>query len=113
MNITDDRFNDPDKAREYLEAQRWPNGPVCPHCGSVRATTMQGVKHRAGLYQCNDCREQFTVTLGTVMEDTKIPLHKWLIAIHLMGASKKGISAHQLHRMLKITYQSAWFLCHR
>jgi transposase-like protein len=113
MMLTDECFSDPDKAREYLEAQRWPDGPVCPHCGSLSATGLKGAKHRAGLYQCNDCREQFTVTLGTVMERSKIPLNKWLLAIHLLGASKKGISAHQLHRMLKITYQSAWFMCHR
>src|SRR5258707_42704 len=113
MNITSDCYSDADKAREYLEAQRWPDGPVCAHCGSLNATTLQGKAHRAGLYQCNDCREQFTVTLGTVMERSKIPLNKWLHAIHMMGASKKGVSAHQLHRMLGITYQSAWFLCHR
>lgn len=113
MDLTAPCFNDADEARKYLEAQRWPDGPVCPHCGSVRATTLQGAKHRPGLYQCNDCREQFTVTLGTVMERSKIPLNKWLIAIHLMGASKKGISAHQLHRMLEIGYEAAWFMCHR
>jgi transposase-like protein len=113
MLLTDDCFNDADKAREYLEAQRWPDGPVCAHCGSLNATALDGAKHRPGLYQCNDCREQFTVTLGTVMERSKIPLNKWLLAIHLLGASKKGMSAHQIHRMLKITYQSAWFMCHR
>jgi hypothetical protein len=69
--------------------------------------------HRPGLYQCNECREQFTVTVGSVMEDSKIPLNKWLLAMHFLGASKKGMSAHQLHRMLGITYQSAWFLAHR
>jgi transposase-like protein len=113
MDISQDRFNDADKAREYLEAQRWPDGPVCHHCGSMRATALKGGKHRAGLYQCNDCREQFTVTLGTVMEDSKIPLNKWMLAIHLLGTSKKGVSSHQLHRILHITYQSAWFLTHR
>jgi transposase-like protein len=115
MNLTADYFNDADKAREYLEAQRWPDGPVCPHCGSLKATSLDGAKHRPGLYQCNEteCREQFTVTVGTVMERSKIPLHKWLLAIHLLGSSKKGMSAHQLHRTLEITYQSAWFLCHR
>jgi transposase-like protein len=116
MNLTDPRFQDPDKAREYLEAQRWPNGPVCPHCGNCdqeKITGLKGKAHRAGLYQCAECREQFTVTVGSVMERSKIPLNKWLMAMHLMGASKKGISAHQIHRMLGITYQSAWFLCHR
>ena len=115
MNLTDPRFTDANKAREYLEAQRWPDGPVCPHCGvtSEHVTKLEGVKHRPGVYQCNECREQFTVTVGSVMERSKIPLNKWLMAMHLMGASKKGMSAHQLHRMLGITYQSAWFLCHR
>ncbi|PZR91824.1 MAG: IS1595 family transposase [Hyphomicrobiales bacterium] len=116
MNITDLRFQDPDKAREYLEAQRWPDGPVCPHCGNCdqdKITGLRGKAHRPGVYQCNECREQFTVTVGSIMERSKIPLNKWLLAMHLLGASKKGMSAHQLHRMLGITYQSAWFLCHR
>jgi transposase-like protein len=113
MNLTDPRFTDPNKAREYLEAQRWPSGPVCSHCGSFNATTLKGKAHRPGLYQCNDCREQFTVTTGSVMERSKIPLNKWLLAMHLMGASKKGVSAHQLHRTLGIGYQAAWFLAHR
>jgi transposase-like protein len=116
VNLTDPRFQDADKAREYLEAQRWPNGPNCPHCGNAdpdKIGTLKGKAHRPGLYQCNECREQFTVTVGSVMERSKIPLNKWLVAMHLMGASKKGMSAHQMHRMLGITYQSAWFLCHR
>ena len=113
MNLTDPRFQDAEEARKWLEAQRWPDGPVCSHCGSLKATALQGHKHRSGLYQCNDCREQFTVTTGSVMERSKIPLNKWVMAMHLMGSSKKGMSAHQLHRMLGITYQSAWFLAHR
>jgi transposase-like protein len=116
MNLTDPRFQDPEKAREYLEAQRWPNGPVCPHCGNCdqdKITALKGRAHRAGLFQCAECREQFTVTVGSVMERSKIPLNKWLMAMHLLGASKKSMSAHQLHRMLGITYQSAWFLAHR
>jgi transposase-like protein len=116
MNLTDTRFQDPDKAREYLETQRWPNGPACPHCGNCdqdKITGLKGKAHRPGVYQCNECREQFTVTVGSVMERSKIPLNKWLMAMHLMGASKKSMSAHQIHRMLGITYQSAWFLCHR
>jgi transposase-like protein len=116
MNLTDQRFQDPEKAREYLEAQRWPGGPICPHCGNCdpdNITALKGKAHRPGLYQCNSCREQFTVTVGSVMEDSKIPLNKWLLAMHFLGASKKGMSAHQLHRMLGITYQSAWFLAHR
>ena len=117
MNLTDPRFQDPEKAREWLEAQRWPNGQViCAHCGNAdqaKIKALQGKAHRAGLYQCAECREQFTVTVGTVMERSKIPLNKWVAAMHLMGSSKKGMSAHQLHRMLGITYQSAWFLAHR
>ncbi len=109
-------FTDPDKAREHLEAQRWPNGPICPHCGNCdpeRIKALKGKAHRAGLYQCAECREQFTVTVGSVFERSKIPLNKWLFAVHMMTASKKGCSAHQLHRMLGITYKSAWFMCHR
>jgi transposase-like protein len=116
MLLTDPRFQDADKAREWLEAQRWPTGPICPHCGNShpdRIVQLHGKAHRPGLYQCKECREQFTVTVGTVMERSKIPLNKWVAAMHLMGASKKGMSAHQLHRMLGITYQSAWFLAHR
>ena len=116
MNLTDPRFQDADTAREYLEAQRWPNGPICPHCGNAdpaKIGSLKGKAHRPGLYQCNECREQFTVTVGSVMERSKIPLNKWLLAMHLMGAAKKGMSAHQLHRVLGITYQSSWFLAHR
>lgn len=116
MNLTDPRFHDADKARAWLEAQRWPHGPFCPHCGNSdqsKIKALRGKSHRAGLYQCAECREQFTVTVGTVMERSKIPLNKWVLAMHLLSASKKGMSAHQLHRMLGITYQSAWFLCHR
>lgn len=116
MDLSDPRFNDPQAAREWLENQRWPNGPICPHCGNADASkikALQGKAHRPGLYQCAECREQFTVTVGSVMERSKIPLHKWVAAMHLMGASKKGMSAHQLHRMLGIAYQSAWFLAHR
>lgn len=111
-------FHDEDKAREALEAVRWPNGPVCPHCGNVRPDTMPVVigkkqSHRAGLRYCNECKGTFTVTVGTVFERSKIPLSKWWLATHLMGASKKGMSAHQLHRMLGVTYKTAWFMAHR
>jgi transposase-like protein len=113
-DLTKPMFTDPEKAREYLESVRWPRGPICPHCGSVEnMTALKGKSHRAGLYQCNSCREPFTVTVGTLYERSHIPLNKWLLATHLMSASKKGISAHQLHRMLKITYKSAWFMAHR
>jgi len=113
-DLTKPMFTDPEKAREYLESVRWPRGPICPHCGSVeKITALKGNSHRAGLYQCNACREPFTVTVGTLYERSHIPLHKWLLATHLMSASKKGMSAHQLHRMLGITYKSAWFMAHR
>ncbi|SFN49780.1 IS1595 family transposase [Dokdonella immobilis] len=107
-------FQDADKAREYLEALRWPNGPVCPHCGSLDAHyLLNGKAHRPGLLKCKDCRKQFTVTVNTVFAGSKIPLNKWLLAVHLMCASKKAISSHQIHRMLGITYKSAWFMTHR
>ncbi len=109
-------FHDHDKAREALEAIRWPDGPFCPHCGNSdqeKIAKGQGNAHRAGLYYCAECNGQFTVTVGTVMERSKIPLSKWLLAMHLMGASKKGVSALQLQRMLGVTYKTAWFLCHR
>jgi transposase-like protein len=109
-------FTDENAAREALEAVRWPTGPVCPHCGNLdqsKIAKSQGRAARAGLYYCAACNGQFTVTVGTVMERSKIPLTKWLFAMHLMGASKKGMSALQLQRMLGVTYKSAWFLCHR
>jgi len=114
INLTDPIFHDENKAREHLEAIRWPDGATCPHCGSVEnITRLAGAKHRPGLFQCNTCREHFTVTVGTVMERSHIPLPKWVLAFHLMASSKKGISAHQLHRMLDVTYKTAWFLAHR
>lgn len=107
-------FQDADKAREYLEASRWPNGPVCPHCGGAeRNSKLQGKGHRSGLYFCGDCREQFTVTVGTVFERSKIKLNVWLQAAFLLCSSKKGMSAHQLHRTLGVTYKTAWFMAHR
>ncbi len=114
-DLTAPQFTDETAARAALEAVRWPNGPVCPHCGSVddNVTKMEGKAHRPGLYHCKGCRGQFSVTVGTVYERSKIPLHKWLFATHLLAAGKKGTSAHQIHRMLGITYKSAWFMCHR
>jgi transposase-like protein len=109
-------FNNDDAAREHLEKIRWPEGPVCPHCGNAdsgKITALKGKSHRPGLFQCNECREPFTVTVGSIMERSHIALHKWVLAFHLMAASKKGVSAHQLHRMLGITYKSAWFMAHR
>src|SRR5665213_3460466 len=114
MNLTDPIFADKTKAREHLEATRWPHGPVCPHCGVVNeATELKGKAHRDGVYQCNACREQFTATVGTVFERSKVPLNKWMLASYLMASSKKGVSAHQLHRTLGVTYKTAWFMAHR
>jgi len=114
MNLTNPIYHDADKAREHLEALHWPNGPVCPHCGSVEnITKLRGKSTRNGVYKCNACTKPFTVTVGTVMEDSKIPLNKWVLAFALVNGSKKGISAHQLHRQLGITYKSAWFMEHR
>ena len=112
MNLSDPIYHDAEKAREHLESLLWPDGAICPHCKERdRASKISG--GRAGLYFCNACRQQFTVTVGTVFERSKIPLNKWVLATHLMSASKTGVSAHQLHRMLDITYKSAWFMCHR
>jgi transposase-like protein len=107
-------FHDETTAREWLERELWPNGPVCPHCGATgEATSLKGKAHRPGLYQCNTCREQFTVTVGTLYERSKIPLNKWLAATHLMMASKKGMSALEIGRLLSLSKKTAWFLCHR
>lgn len=107
-------FHDADKARQWLESRLWKDGPICPHCGTVNeATLMKGASHRPGLYQCNACREPFTVTVGTLYERSKIPLNKWLAATHLLMASKKGMSALQVGRMIGVSKKTAWFLCHR
>src|SRR5258708_7104423 len=107
-------FRDANAARAWLEALLWPEGPICPHCGVIGAAyTLRGKGQRAGLYKCKGCEGQFTVTVGTVFERSHIPLNKWIFAFQLMAASKKGVSAHQVHRMLGITYKSAWFMCHR
>lgn len=106
-------FADETKAREWLEAQVWPDGPVCPHCGVQEYRKLEGEAHRPGLYQCNACRQQFTVTVGTLFERSKIPLNKWLMATYLLMSSKKGMAAHQLHRMLGVSYKSTWFMMHR
>jgi transposase-like protein len=115
-NLQNPIFTDETEARKWLEARIWPNGPICPHCGNTdqsAITAMQGKAHRAGLYQCNACREQFTVTVGTVFERSKIPLTKWLAALFLLSCSKKGMSTHQMHRMLGVSYKSTWFMTHR
>ncbi|MFZ1965248.1 MAG: IS1595 family transposase [Roseiarcus sp.] len=106
-------FHDEALAFEHLESVLWSNGPLCPHCGSVSGKHYDLRKTRVGLRKCSDCRKQFTVKVGTVFESAHIPLNKMLQAVYLMSASKKGVSAHQLHRVLEITYKSAWFLCHR
>lgn len=110
-------FHDEAAAFEKVESILWPQGPVCPHCGCMgRIGTVKPnpeKRVRYGLKRCGDCKKQFTVRMGTIFEESKLPLHIWLQAIYLMCASKKGVSAHQLHRTLEITYKSAWFLAHR
>src|SRR5262245_28148620 len=114
--LSDPIYNNVDAAREHLEALRWPDGPVCPHCGTLEAATkLQPTTNstRKGVYKCKACRKPFSVTVGTVFERSHIPLHKWLLANHLLCSSKKGVSAHQLHRTLNVTYKTAWFMAHR
>jgi transposase-like protein len=107
-------FHDEDAARAWFEARIWPNGPFCPHCGEVeRVTRLQGKAHRPGVFQCNSCREQFTVTVNTVCERSKIPLSKWCLAIYLINSSKKGISALQMQRIMGGSYKTSWFMMHR
>ena len=113
MSETDaSHFHDAEAARKHLEAIRWPDGPVCPHCGTVGAA--YGTS-RPGLYRCASagCRMDFSVTVGTVFERSHVPLHKWFLAVYWLCSSKKGCSAHQLHRMLGVTYKTAWFMAHR
>jgi transposase-like protein len=111
-DIAAPHFHNEDAAREHIEASRWPDGVVCPHCGSFNVMRMGG-ETQAGYFLCRDCADKFTCRTGTLMERSHIPLHKWLFAMMLMSSSKKGVSAHQIHRTLGITYKSAWFLCHR
>ena len=115
--LSDPIFHDADKARAHFEALRWPNGRTCPHCGVIgddQSTLLKGKSTRPGLYKCKACSEPFTATIGTVYEDSKVPLNKWLLATHLMCASKKGISALQLQRELALgSYRTAWFMAHR
>lgn len=112
VTLTDPIFHDEDAALRHIEVSRWNGAPFCPHCGSTRVHRMEG-KTQAGMFLCNDCRDKFTVRTGTVMERSHVPLHKWLLATHLMAASKKGMSAKQMERMIGVTYKTAWFLCHR
>ncbi len=111
-------FQDETKAREALEAVRWPNGPFCPHCGNGdldKIAKVEGQKHthRPGLHYCNECKGQFTVTVGTVFERSKVPLTKWWMAAHMINAGKNGVSAHEIHRTIGVTYKTAWFMMHR
>jgi transposase-like protein len=108
-------YHDDNKAREHLESVLWPHGPYCPRCGVTgdRITKLAGSSTRPGVYKCKDCRKPFSVTVGTVMERSHIPVSKWVLAAHLMAASKKGFSAHELHRVLDTSYEAAWFMFHR
>src|SRR5471032_1283814 len=110
--LSEPHFHNEAAAIARLEAIVWPDGPVCPHCGGVgRITTVKG--GRIGLRRCGDCKKQFTCKVGTVFESSHVPVYKWFQAAHLLASSKKGISAHQLHRTLKVTYKTAWFIAHR
>lgn len=115
VDLTKPMFHDEDAARAHLESLLWPNGPVCLRCkvGGDRITKLMGKSTRPGVYKCKDCRKPFSVTVGTVMERSHVPLHKWVLAAQLMASSKTAMSAHQLHRLLGTTYETAWFLCHR
>ena len=113
-DLTNPIYSDADKARQHLEALHWPHGPACPRCGTLdRITKLAGKSTRPGVYKCNECAKPFTVTVGTIFEDSKIPLNNWLLAFRLLNGGKKGFSAHELHRSLGITYKSAWFMAHR
>src|SRR5271166_3904079 len=107
-------LHDEAAAYAWVEARLWPNGPVCPHCGGVeRISKMQGRSTRIGVYKCYQCRKQFSVKVGTVFEDSHVPMHLWLQAVYLMCSSKKGVSSNQLHRTLGVTLKTAWFMSHR
>lgn len=115
FDITAPMFHDDDAAREHLETLLWPQGPNCPRCGVMgnRITKLMGKSTRPGVYNCKDCRKPFSVTVGTVMERSHVPLCKWVLAAQLMASSKKGFSAHELHRLIGTNYETAWFLFHR
>ena len=114
FDLTNPIFTDAEKAREHLEAVNWPQGPFCPHCGECENVhRLAGKSTRPGLIQCNGCLKNFTVTVGTCFERSKIALNKWMLTTYLLSSSKKGMSAHQIHRMLGVTYKTAWFMCHR
>jgi transposase-like protein len=114
--LSEDRFQNEDAAFAWVEADLWPHGPVCPHCGNVdrkRIKKMEGKTTRRGLYNCRECRKPFTVRMGTIFESSHLPLHLWLQIIHLMCASKKGVSTNQVQRILRCSMKTAWFLTHR
>ena len=115
VDLTDPIYNNEEAARRHYEASRWPNGPVCPRCGVVgNSVELKGKSTRPGVYNCRDCDKPFTATIGTIFERSHIPMHKWLLAIRLLSSSKKGMSAHQLWRMLGFgSYRTAWFMAHR
>ncbi|MGD0764228.1 MAG: IS1595 family transposase [Roseiarcus sp.] len=113
-NLQTPAFTDESAAREAMEAVLWPNGPVCPHCNSLeKIGKVEGKSARPGLYYCGACKSQFTVTIGTIFERSKVPLSKWWFAVHLLASSKKGFSSHQLMRSIGVSYQTAWFMTHR
>ena len=114
LNLKAKIYTDEEAARRHLEKIQWPDGPICPHCGCTGSITkLEGKSTRPGVYKCNDCEKPFSVTVGTVFERSKIPLTKWLLATELLTSSKKGISSHQIHRMLGVTYKTAWFMTMR
>lgn len=107
-------YTDETAAREHLETLLWPEGPICPHCGSINESTkLQGKSTRPGVYKCRPCQKPFSVTVGTVFERSKIALNMWVYATDLITGAKNGMSAHELHRVLKVTYKTAWFMAHR
>lgn len=113
-NLSASHFHNEEAAYAYVEARIWPQGPVCPHCGGIeRISKMQGKSTRVGTYKCYQCRKPFTVKIGTIFEDSKVPMRVWLQAMYLIAGSKKGISSNQLHRILGVTLKTAWFMSHR
>ena len=114
VDLTNPIFTDLDAARAHFEAIRWPQGVYCPFCGQTNTVKALGGKSMGpGWYHCKECRKKFTAAVGTIYERSHIPMTKWLLATHLMCASKKGMSAHQLHRMIGLPYKTAWFMAHR
>jgi transposase-like protein len=116
LSLIDPRFTDPVAASEYLESIRWPVGVVCPHCGESEREPYRLKGKSLGkrrVWKCRVCRKQFTVQVGTIFESSHVPLNKWLAAFHLLCSSKKGMSAHRLHRSIGVTYKTAWFMFHR